>query len=392
MSSSLGPAPGSRLTSRIRLACPARGRVSCADDPGLLPGGGGHPAAMPAARTVSLCQVPGCDQATVGRGFCRLHYQRVRATGDPGPLGAYPRARDLECTIEGCDRPQDSRGWCAAHYERWRATGDPLPRPKPPTTPRFCAVDGCPRTVTARGWCARHYNRWVRTGDPGPADLLPRGPSPSATGCSVDGCHQLHHAKGLCAFHYQRVRKTGATDDPTRYPELCTVPGCTREHRCKGFCARHYERWRTSGDPGPADLDTPKVAPGCVVPGCDQPHYARSWCQAHYGRWRRGGVLEAPFDALQGAQACTRGAPDPTRPGACAPRTTNGGSGPPPVRRAGAPTSRSSYDRHRLTGARGVGNQPGVGSAARCPARAGRRGRTPVAGGVGGGGFGAVRR
>ena len=66
--------------------------------------------AMPAARTVSPCQVPGCDQATVGRGWCRLHYQRWRATGDRGPLGPYPRARDLECTIDECDRSQASRG------------------------------------------------------------------------------------------------------------------------------------------------------------------------------------------------------------------------------------------------------------------------------------------
>lgn len=30
------------------------------------------------------------------------------------------------CCIDGCDRPHEARGWCKTHYARWRANGDPL--------------------------------------------------------------------------------------------------------------------------------------------------------------------------------------------------------------------------------------------------------------------------
>lgn len=30
------------------------------------------------------------------------------------------------CSIDDCERPDSSRGWCRQHYERWRAYGDPL--------------------------------------------------------------------------------------------------------------------------------------------------------------------------------------------------------------------------------------------------------------------------
>lgn len=47
-----------------------------------------------------------------------------------------------ECSVEGCDRPVvNTRGWCALHYQRWRRTGDPLSTRKCGAQPRQYKFD-----------------------------------------------------------------------------------------------------------------------------------------------------------------------------------------------------------------------------------------------------------
>src|SRR3990167_5463252 len=31
-----------------------------------------------------------------------------------------------KCSVEECERVSSGRGWCSMHYERWKRTGDPL--------------------------------------------------------------------------------------------------------------------------------------------------------------------------------------------------------------------------------------------------------------------------
>ena len=58
-------------------------------------------------------------------------------TKAPGSGDALPRATapkpvkavtapmsDDTCKIEGCDKPRKATGWCAMHYQRGRATGN----------------------------------------------------------------------------------------------------------------------------------------------------------------------------------------------------------------------------------------------------------------------------
>jgi hypothetical protein len=33
-----------------------------------------------------VCAVPGCGRPVCAKGWCRLHYDRVRLTGQPGPV------------------------------------------------------------------------------------------------------------------------------------------------------------------------------------------------------------------------------------------------------------------------------------------------------------------
>lgn len=31
---------------------------------------------------------------------------------------------NVQCSVEGCEKPTRARGWCGMHYQRWKATGE----------------------------------------------------------------------------------------------------------------------------------------------------------------------------------------------------------------------------------------------------------------------------
>lgn len=65
---------------------------------------------------IPRCTVDGCDgPGNKGRQMCSKHYAAWRRTEGV-----------RRCSIDGCDRPHFGRGWCMIHYDRWRASGDPL--------------------------------------------------------------------------------------------------------------------------------------------------------------------------------------------------------------------------------------------------------------------------
>lgn len=105
---------------------------------------------------------------------------------------------DRTCSIEGCGRRHYSRGWCKLHLERWKRTGDPHQEPR-------CSVDGCAELHLARSLCATHYQRWWKGGDPGDAYKL-RDPDRT---CLVAGCTRVHKGRGYCQMHLIRLRQTG---------------------------------------------------------------------------------------------------------------------------------------------------------------------------------------
>ena len=81
------------------------------------------------------CSVDGCDEPIKAKGYCGPHYMRVRRTGKPGPAELIPhsqrnwrtsRYEGMTCAVGGCDRPARSRGWCNMHFQRWKRTGDPV--------------------------------------------------------------------------------------------------------------------------------------------------------------------------------------------------------------------------------------------------------------------------
>jgi hypothetical protein len=126
-----------------------------------------------------VCQVEGCDNQSVSRGFCSKHYARWRRYGDP--TAPYVRGkRPSECQVPGCAKRVSANGLCDMHLWRLRHHGAlDLPEKKW-AKDQSCLVDGCDRPQVARGYCSTHWKRWRKNGDP----LIVR-PRPQAPEVSV---------------------------------------------------------------------------------------------------------------------------------------------------------------------------------------------------------------
>ncbi len=82
---------------------------------------------------MKICSVKNCERKVCGHGYCSLHYQRWRRTGDP--MKKRPARWDNytppKCCVEGCDRLASSKGgaskgaghgMCPKHnHKRWRS-------------------------------------------------------------------------------------------------------------------------------------------------------------------------------------------------------------------------------------------------------------------------------
>lgn len=78
------------------------------------------------------CTVDGCGKPHVTKGLCEMHRWRVRHEGSPGEAAPRLSRRVREapgpCAVDGCERPAKTKaGHCKLHYERIRRTGHPGP-------------------------------------------------------------------------------------------------------------------------------------------------------------------------------------------------------------------------------------------------------------------------
>ena len=84
----------------------------------------GDPLKLGRAKTNGPCEVDGCKTKAKTKGLCQTHYMRtVRGKSLLNPVH---KKKSIEvCTQRGCDRPHLCRGFCKLHYERMRINGDP---------------------------------------------------------------------------------------------------------------------------------------------------------------------------------------------------------------------------------------------------------------------------
>lgn len=132
-----------------------------------------------------------------------------------------------------------------------------------------------------------HYQRVLKYGQ----TELPK--RKATVGCSVEGCDRPHLSRGYCSAHWQRWKRKGdpgAADVQSPRPErapVCTVEGCERPHVALGYCTLHAHRFRSTGSPGGLELNYP-IRGLCSVEGCEKPHAAVGYCGTHYAYLRKG--------------------------------------------------------------------------------------------------------
>lgn len=159
------------------------------------------------------------------------------------------------CSIDGCERKHYAKGWCQMHWRRVRSHGSTdYPRASKP-----CAVSGCESLLVAKGLCSKHYQRQERLGS---TELVRE-----VRYCSVEGCGRLHHAKGLCRRHREREIRTGDPEGSTR-PVGCKVDGCKQDHYGVGYCARHFQRFKKYGVHPKIEDDQHKLYAPVKCQGC----------------------------------------------------------------------------------------------------------------------------
>lgn len=78
-----------------------------------------------------ICSQPGCKEETKrpNGALCGMHQQR-RLAGKPmdAPrMNPWIRPQHRKCALDGCDRPHEAKGFCAMHWARVKRTGDPGP-------------------------------------------------------------------------------------------------------------------------------------------------------------------------------------------------------------------------------------------------------------------------
>jgi len=129
------------------------------------------------------CVVDECGRVEYAKGWCNMHYIRVRKFGEPGPAHSIDRKGLPLHRVEYADvdhecpcgqtfraRPHGSvRRFCSpkcrARYGKRDARARGYVRPPQPP----CVVVGCDLPNQAKGYCAMHLERIKRHGEPGEA-------------------------------------------------------------------------------------------------------------------------------------------------------------------------------------------------------------------------------
>ncbi len=106
---------------------------------------------------MKICMVQDCGREHGAKGYCDMHYHRVKAHGDPN--ANFKRIKVVkECKVKDCNKIGDYVGFCQMHYRRNKLYGDPNIRINSYRDHSSCSVEGCNKKHSSKGYCKRHYH------------------------------------------------------------------------------------------------------------------------------------------------------------------------------------------------------------------------------------------
>lgn len=148
-----------------------------------------------------ICEVNDCNKKHWAKGFCSLHYNRVRSNNSIDPIGPTKSLVSI-CSLDFCNRKHYAKGFCRSHWTRIK-DGIEISNLKPivskewKRSERKCSVFNCRNKHVGLGYCKKHLNRFNRTGS---ATELQRTASGSGwinsqgyREISIDGVRHLEH-------------------------------------------------------------------------------------------------------------------------------------------------------------------------------------------------------
>lgn len=174
----------------------------------------------------SECAEETCSLRAMSRGYCNIHYQRLRKAGKILPK---ERAKRV-CQDPDCHRGAKARGFCDMHYQAARKAGTikviqtSLPRLNPDGTPRECDYPPCKNAVVSRGHCETHYRQLLRGEELSPAGEISGCPTPNCgrgMGPYAKRCSYCNHFRKRYSLTWERVDFLWATEN-----RHCYNPGC----------------------------------------------------------------------------------------------------------------------------------------------------------------------
>lgn len=173
------------------------------------------------------CISESCEFPAISRGYCNIHYQRLRKSGELKPK--HKTADRPICSESQCERAVKTRGLCNAHYQSKRSDGSlpmsirsEMPRTAPDGSPIPCSVSYCDNPVASRGKCDPHY-RQERAGKPlTPVNEMVPCPTPSC------GRGKSYPAKMCTRCRQFKARYSLSEEqfDSLMSRQICSNPGC----------------------------------------------------------------------------------------------------------------------------------------------------------------------